>query len=198
MVVYIYIVARFYAMNNLELLPVDSGKKMAELFAKVELFETYMECFALPPYEEQFTADEVQQLFARYAEKGLIILCMDTELYRCAGFFAAVPLSEDQEVAQIAQASGLNVADFWFVEEVGVGKAYRHKQIFSTMEQELRKMIPVQGLLSRTKKINTASLKAHKKLGYRIVPGVRQVVKYQHLSGEERQDERVFMKYWPK
>ena len=55
-----YIVARFYAMNNLELLPVDSGKKMAELFAKVELFGTYMECFALPPYEEHFTAAEVE------------------------------------------------------------------------------------------------------------------------------------------
>lgn len=185
-------------MNNLELLPVDSGKKMAELFARVELFETYMECFALPPYEEHFTAAEVEQLFARYAEKGLIILCLDTELYRCAGFLAAVPLTEDQEVAQIAQESGLNAADFWFLEEGGVGKAYRHKQIFSSMEQEMRQRIPVQGLLSRTKKINTASLKAHKKLGYRIVPGMTQVVKYQHLSGEERQDERVFMKYWPK
>ena len=193
-----YIVARFYAMNNLELLPVDSGKKMAELFARVELFETYMECFALPPYEEHFTAAEVEQLFARYAEKGLIILCLDTELYRCAGFLAAVPLAEDQEVAQIAQENGLNADDFWFLEEGGVGKAYRHKQIFSSMEQEMRCRIPVQGLLSRTKKINTASLKVHKKLGYRIVQGMTQVVKYQHLSGEERQDERVFMKYWPK
>jgi hypothetical protein len=66
------------------------------------------------------------------------------------------------------------------------------------MEQEMRCRIPVRGLLSRTKKINTASLKVHKKLGYRIVPGMTQVVKYQHLSGENRQDERVFMKYWPK
>ncbi len=185
-------------MNNLEILTVNSGREMAELFAKIELFETYTECFALPPYEEQFTAAEVEQLFAQYANKGMIILCLDTELYRCAGFVASVPLEEDPEVAQIARNHGLNTADFWFLEEVGVGKAYRHKQIFSSMEQELRRRIPVWGVLSRTKTINTASLKAHKKLGYRIVQGMTQVVKYQHLSGEQRQDERVFMRYWPK
>lgn len=183
-------------MNNLEILTVNSGREMAELFAKIELFETYTECFALPPYEKQFTAAEVEQLFAQYADKGMIILCLDTELYRCAGFVASVPLEEDPEVAQIARNHGLNTADFWFLEEVGVGKAYRHKQIFSSMEQELRRRIPVQGVLSHTKTINTASLKAHKKLGYRIVQGMTQIVKYQHLSGEQRQDERVFMKYW--
>ena len=51
-------------MNNLEILTVNSGREMAELFAKIELFETYTECFALPPYEKQFTAAEVEQLFA--------------------------------------------------------------------------------------------------------------------------------------
>ena len=185
-------------MNNLELLTVNSGKEMVDLFTKIDFYETYLECFALPPYEEYFTADEVENLFERYADKGLIILCIDTELYRCAGFLAAIPLSEDAEVAQIAKNSGLHVEDFWFLEEGGVGKAYRHKQIFSSLEQEMRIRVPVPGLISRTKTINTASLKAHKKLGYRIVPGMSQVVKYQHLSGENRQDERVFMKYWPK
>ena len=77
-------------MNNLELITVETGEKMAELFAKVELYEIYMECFAQPPYEEVFTADEVQQLFAQYADKGRIILCLDSELDRCAGFLAAV------------------------------------------------------------------------------------------------------------
>lgn len=62
----------------------------------------------------------------------------------------------------------------------------------------MRTKIPVKGLLSRTKTINLASLKAHKKLGYRVVQGMTQLVKYQHLSGEMRQDERVFMKFWPK
>ena len=185
-------------MNNLELITVETGEKMAELFAKVELYEIYMECFAQPPYEEVFTADEVQQLFAQYADKGRIILCLDSELDRCAGFLAAVPLAEDKEVARIAANHGLNVEDYWFLEEGGVGKAYRHRQIFSSMEQEMRTKIPVKGLLSRTKTINLASLKAHKKLGYRVVQGMTQLVKYQHLSGEMRQDERVFMKFWPK
>ena len=185
-------------MNNLELITVETGEKMAELFAKVELYEIYMECFAQPPYEEVFTADEVQQLFAQYADKGRIILCLDSELDRCAGFLAAVPLVEDEEVARIAANHGLNVEDYWFLEEGGVGKAYRHRQIFSSMEQEMRTKIPVKGLLSRTKTINLASLKAHKKLGYRVVQGMTQLVKYQHLSGEMRQDERVFMKYLSK
>ncbi len=185
-------------MNNLELLTVDSGQEMADLFAKIELYEIYLECFAQPPYEEYFTAADVQQLFARYADKGLIIFCMDSELYRCAGFLAAVPLAADQEVAQIAQTHGLPVDEYWFLEEGGVGKAYRHRQIFSSMEQEMRQKIPVKGLLSRTKTTNTASLKAHKKLGYRMVPGMTQLVQYRHLSGDMRQDERVFMKYLPK
>lgn len=185
-------------MNNLELITVDTGEKMAELFAKVELYEIYMECFAQPPYEESFTAAETQQLFARYADKGLIILCLDSELDRCAGFLAAVPLAEDEEVARIAANHGLKVEDYWFLEEGGVGKAYRHRQIFSSMEQEMRTKIPVKGLLSRTKAINHASLKAHKKLGYRVIQGMTQLVEYQHLSGETRQDERVFMRYFPK
>lgn len=185
-------------MNNLELITVNTGQEMADLFAKVELYEIYMECFAQPPYEEYFTAAETQQLFARYADKGRIILCLDSELDRCAGFLAAVPLAEDKEVSQIAESHGLQVEDYWFLEDGGVGKAYRHRQIFSSMEQEMRKQIPVRGLLSRTKTSNTASLKAHKKLGYRMVQGMTQLVKYQHLSGKMRQDERVFMKYWPK
>ncbi len=185
-------------MNNLELLPINTGKKMADLFDEIELYETYMECFAQPPYEEYFTADEVRKLFARYADKGLIILCLDAELDRCAGFLAAVPVAEDREVAQIAAQHGLAVEEYWFLEEGGVGKSYRHRQIFSTMEQEMRKEIPVKGLLSRTKTTNHASLKAHKKLGYRVVQGMTQLVHYQHISGEMRQDERVFMKYYPK
>jgi len=185
-------------MSNLELLTVDTEKKMAELFNKIELYEIYMECFAQPPYEEYFTADEVKKLFARYADKGRIILCLDMELYHCAGFLAAVPLAEDQAVAQIAVNHGLSLDDYWFLEEGGVGKAYRHRQIFSSMEQEMRQKIPVKGLLSRTKTTNHASLKAHKKLGYRMVPGMTQLVNYQHISGEQRQDERVFMKYYPK
>ncbi|SDO98683.1 hypothetical protein [Selenomonas ruminantium] len=185
-------------MNNLELLTIDSGQRMAELFSKIELYEIYLECFAQPPYEEYFTADEVAGLFRSCADKGLIVLCMDSELQRCAGFLAAIPLKNDEEIAQIAKDNGLDPEDYWFLEEGGVGKAYRHRQVFSSMEQEVRRKIPVKGILSRTKATNTASLKAHKKLGYRIVQGMTQTVTYKHLSGEIRQDDRVFMKYWPK
>lgn len=185
-------------MNNLELITVDSGKKMVDLFAKIELYEVYLECFAQPPYEEVFSAAKVADVFARCADKGLIILCLDAEIDRCAGFLAAVPLAEDKEVAELAAAQGLKGEDFWFLEEGGVGKAYRHRKIFSSMEQEMRGKIPVKGLLSRTKTENVASLKAHKKLGYRVIPGMTQLVNYQHLSGENRQDERIFLKYWPK
>lgn len=185
-------------MNNLELRTVDSEQEMVDLFAKIELYEVYMECFAQPPYEEFFSASEVVEIFASCADKGRIILCLDTELDRCAGFLAAVPLAEDEEVSKLAKAQGLNVDDFWFLEEGGVGKAYRHRKIFSGMEQEMRGKIPVKGLLSRTRTDNTASIKAHKKLGYRLVPGMTQKITYQHLSGEMRQDERIFLKYWPK
>lgn len=185
-------------MNNLELLTIDSGQRMAALFTEIELYEIYLECFSQPPYEEYFTADEVARLFRSYADKGLIVLCMDSELARCAGFLAAVPLKDDVEIARIAQNNGINPEDYWFLEEGGVGKAYRHRQIFSSMEQELRRKISAKGIVSRTKATNTASLKAHKKLGYRIVQGMTQLVTYKHLSGEIRQDERIFMKYLPK
>ena len=185
-------------MNNLELITVDSEKEMVDLFTKFELYEVYMECFAQPPYEEVFSASQVADIFAGCADKGLIILCLDVELDRCAGFLAAVPLAENKEVAKLAEAQGLNADAFWFLEEGGVGKAYRHRKIFSSMEQEMREKIPVKGLLSRTRTDNTASIKAHKKLGYRLVPGMTQKVTYQHLSGEIRQDERIFLKYWPK
>ena len=185
-------------MNNLELLTVDSGQQMAELFTKIEFFEIYTECFAQPLYEEYFTAEEVVTLFRSYGDRGLIIICMDTELSRCAGFVAAVPVTEDAEIAAIVKTNGLEPADYWLIEEVGVGKAYRHRHIFANMEQELRQKIAAKGILSRTQKENIASLKAHKKLGYRIVPGMTQLVTYKHLSGEVRQDERIFLKYLPK
>ena len=185
-------------MNNLELITVDSEKEMVDLFAKIELYEVYLECFAQPPYEEVFSATEVAEIFARCADKGLIILCLDAELDRCAGFLAAVPLADDKEVAKLAAEKGLSIEDFWFLEEGGVGKAYRHRKIFSSMVQEMRGKVPVKGLLSRTRTDNTASLKAHKKLGYRLVPGMTQKITYQHLSGEIRQAERIFLKYWPK
>lgn len=185
-------------MNNLELIAVDSSQQMAELFERIELYETYLECFAQPPYEESFTAGEVAALFNDIADKGLIIICIDIELGRCAGFVAAVPLKDDENVAPIAQNQGLNLEDYWFLEEVGVGKAYRHRHIFSSMEQELRQKLGTKGLLSRTRADNVPSLKAHKKLGYRLVPDMTQLVTYKHISGEVRQDERVFMKYYPK
>lgn len=185
-------------MNNLELLTVDSGQQMAELFSKIEFFEIYLECFAQPPYEEYFTAEEVAALFKSYGDKGLIIICMDAELSRCAGFVAAVPVAAETEIAAIARANGLEPADYYFLADVGVGKAYRHRHIFTNMEQELRRKIADKGILSRTQKENIASLKAHKKLGYRIVPGMTQFVTYKHLSGEIRQDERIFLKYLPK
>lgn len=185
-------------MNNLELLTVDSGQQMAELFSRIEFFEIYLECFAQPPYEEYFTAEEVAGLFRSYGDKGIIIICLDVELSRCAGFVAAVPVTADAEIAAIARANGLEPADYWFLEDVGVGKAYRHRHIFSNMAQELRQKIAGKGILSRTQKDNIPSLKAHKKLGYRIVQGMTQLVTYKHLSGEIRQDERIFMKYLPK
>lgn len=180
-------------MNNLEFITVDKASKMAELFAKVQLFEVYRECFSEPPYEEYFTAAEVEKLFESYADKGLIIICLDKELYRCAGFLAAVPLSQDETVAAIAAEHGLQVSDYWFLEEGGVGKSYRKHQIFAAMEEELRAKITVPLLLSRTKTINKASLKAHFKIGYKIIDGMTQRVEYQHISGEIRSDDRVFM-----
>ena len=180
-------------INNLEFITVDNPVSMAELFAKTQLFETYLECFSEPPYEEYFTAEEVEKLFKNYADKGLIIFCLDQEIYRCAGFLAAVPLAKNEAVAAIAAENGLAINDYWFIEEVGVGKAYRKHQIFSDMESELRKKIDVPKLLSRTKTINEASLAAHKKLGYEIIPNMTQRIEYQHLSGEIRSDDRVFM-----
>ena len=179
---------------------VNDGKSL-DFAAERGLLGLYRRVFAEPPYNEDFTDDQVYQEFQdTLKQDGLIFTATEKQgLDRVLGFVSSLPLSRVPEVA--SSVSGIVDADkaAYFAED-GVDKAYRRQGISSIMKNTLVQanwMSGAEHIVLRTSDQNYRQAAAVTRGGGRVISNVFQNVASTRQGGEVMQDRRAFYLFTP-
>ncbi len=157
------------------------------------LVELYQAVFADPPYEEQFTPEEVKSFFELYFMQGVLMLARENT-QNVIGFSASVPLVLEQEIAKIAEQFGIDPEQVWYFADLGVNHEYRRQKIAQALVQAMIAETPADTLLMRTSENNIASQRVNQGVGFEIVDGMEQYVEQTRQSGEVQSDRRIFLR----
>ncbi len=151
---------------------------------KEEVIELYREVFAEPPWNEEWTKEEVERNIEDAINRnGTVLMAGDPEL---VGFAWGYP--DPERAAKVGLGEG-----YFYIAEVAVQKDYRNKGVGTTLMMELERYAVeryrTSGFFFRT--LNEAMIALGKKLGYREL-GYAEQVRKERTSGEVQQDRRVY------
>lgn len=182
-------------MHNLHYIQMKEREDLYSLLNKGIIYKLYEDCFKDPPYEEVFTKTDINAIFLKYLEKGVLMFCAKENKENIIGFVAAIPLKYEEEVADLAKNYGYNPSTDWYYADVGVAKEFRGNGIGRYLAKELIHLIPANKIIMRTQEKNVASLACHKEVGFKIIDGMSQRIEKERTSGITEEDERIFLCY---
>lgn len=156
--------------------------------------EAYREVFALPPYEERFTADEASRVWRMLTRAPHHITLIAVDDGRVIGFGVAIPLHATNKVAR--NLHGLvPPRHTMYLAELGILPDYRGRKLGKYLVKQRIKLID-QGNFShvvlRVADGRTSSFEMYRSLDFTDM-GVSMQVSQRRTDGEIRSDERHFM-----
>lgn len=171
---------------------VTSEKKLQNTLKTLELRDAYRDAFGRPPYNEQFTDSEIDNMFRDYLHSGHVFVAMAEG--KVIAFSATQPLSSEPEVGAILTAqAGIN-PESWYIPDLGVKAAYENRGVGKTLMQRALDAVPGDKAITlRTSVDNVASQRLYTKLGFKVVPGLYQNKTQTRTDGQEATDQRLFM-----
>lgn len=167
-----------------------SQQLSANLFGN-GLISLYQNIFSAPPYFENFYEEKVAEIFKEYLEKGVLFLARTED--EIVGFGAALPLTADQELSNLAIQFGIDPEKTWYMADLGVSPGYRRKGLAE--ELVLARLTSFErgfSVLMRTSRQNFASQSLYRKLLFKQVNGMKQEVEQKRTDGQIRKDGRIF------
>lgn len=171
---------------------IKSMQQLEVALEKQNLIGAY-DVFKDPPYNEQFTDEEVRKTFGSYVQKGMLFVARTAE--QVIGFGATVPLSEEGEIAQLAQTFGISPENAWYMADLGVTKDRREEKIALQLTLIRLDATPEGAtIIMRTSVGNEKSQKLYKEwLGFQQIKGMVQNVKQKRTDGTIETDPRIFL-----
>jgi len=170
---------------------VDNLKSLAALFCNDKLMESYG-VFSQPPYNEQFTNYEIRKIFLEYVKSGLLFVARSEK--QVVGFGAAIPISECNEIALLAEPFNIPLEDTWYMADLGVIAQRRREGIARQLVLARLDAIPKGStVLMRTSTENTASQTLYRSLGFTQIEGMIQNVTQQRTDRTTQTDRRIFL-----
>lgn len=153
----------------------------------------YISIFREPPYQEEFTFDEVRQDFLDYITKGCFLLAIiENEV---VGFMcSSVGLNHINDSIELKMINeGIDYKKDIYISELGVSKNHRRKNISKMLINQFIKLHPHQNMFLRTGVNNNDHvINLYKKYNFSVT-SVREFVINKRANGEEEKDERLYM-----
>lgn len=187
---------------------ISQASQLERFIDNGSLFQLYQDIFSQPPYQEQFTLEEVKSIFAEYAEKGILFLAEDRQKGKLIGFGAALPLKYTGDVREVLK-DAIDVENAWYMADLGVDKDYRRLGIAKTLVQERLRLLPKNATaVMRTSEKNKYSRSLYESLGFNLVESYQiadggigfklkwpivQWVEQKRIDGKTIKDPRIFM-----
>jgi len=169
---------------------IQSTDQLNKAFTTQRLVDAYG-VFSDPPYNEQFTTEEIRDIFSTYVKKGLLFISRTSE--NIIGFGAAVPLREEPSILELAQQFGVDPDTCWYMADLGVVKERRGEKIATSLVLARLNAFPKGSTaIMRTSINNDASQALYKKLGFKQIEGMTQDITQQRTDGTKKTDKRVF------
>ncbi len=159
------------------------------------LIKLYQDVFSQPPYNEQFSEEEIVSIFQEYLKQGKLFIARN-KTDGVIGFGATLPLDIVPNVKIIAKDNGLRIKNAWYMAELGVMSTYRRLGLGKKLVIARLRAIQAQGgrmALMRTSVNNIVSQRLYTNLGFEVVEGMRQQVEQRRTDGKVVADERIFM-----
>ena len=175
--------------------------KSLDFACEQDLLGLYRRIFSEPPYNENFTDDEIYaDLQQTLKQDGLIFTATEKQgLDRVRGFVSSLPLACVPEIVSTVE----NIVDIdktsYFAED-GVERGYRRKGISGLMKTMLLQanwMSGMEHILLRTSDRNYRQAAAVTKTGGRIIADIFQHVASLRQGGQMMQDRRAFYLFTP-
>lgn len=179
-------------VNNV--LQICNNDQLREIFFQGQLDKLYQECFSEPPYREYFSPGQVWNIMATYIKYGLLFINQNPA-GQVTGFVASVPLKIEPEVLALAKPFGFGDEQDWYAADLGVAKSSRRQGLGRKLTLLMVENTPAKRILLRTSKLNLASRQLNESIGFRLVPGLTQVVLQERQNGKTEEDERIFLAY---
>ncbi|MDO5561590.1 MAG: GNAT family N-acetyltransferase [bacterium] len=171
-----------------------SNDQLREIFYQGQLDKLYQQCFSEPPYCEYFSPGKVWEIMTSYIKHGVFFISHD-QAGQATGFVASIPLKDEPEVLALAKPFGFNEEEDWYAADLGVAKSARRQGLGSRLSLTMVDNTPAKHILLRTSKLNLASRQLNEAVGFRLVPGLTQVVRQERQNGKTEDDERIFLVY---
>ena len=154
------------------------------------LIERYQEIFAEPPYFEQFSDNEVRELFTAYTVEGLVFLIQDDPAI--VGFGAVLPFVKSP-VAYLGERFGIDPEHTWYMTELGIKREYRKRGLACQLVQAILNLLTSDNtVILRTSERNIAAQSLYSGLGFQTI-SVTENVSQQRQDGTIQIDKRIFM-----
>lgn len=161
------------------------------------LNDLYQSAFAGPPYNEKFTAKEVEDTFNSYFQSGANIFVAVDNRGTPVAFVTSVPLQSDFSVASVAR-NHVTVDKTAYFAEDGVTTELRQQGVSAAMKSLLISACRESGfeaLLLRTNAYNYRQISAVNKAGGYTLTGLFQQVTSTRSDGKTTQDTRSFYNF---
>jgi ribosomal protein S18 acetylase RimI-like enzyme len=141
------------------------------------LDQLYADVFADPPYNENFSTDEVRNIFQGYLKDRGLILVAGRDVLQPQAFIVATPCQSD--FARICGVKEQDIPKTAYIAEDGVHASMRRLGVSSMMKREILNMLSQCGytdVLLRTSEQNTPQIRAVEKIGGTRLPNAKQTV----------------------
>lgn len=172
---------------------VDDEAQLKKLLVSEKLNDLYRECFSGPPYYEQYSDKQINDIFTEYLSDGKLFVAKAKG--SVIGFGASLPLKSVPEIKTIiANRDGIDGDNCWYMADLGVRSEYRSKGIARTLVAERIKAAPDGAtILMRTSVNNLASQTLYFSQGFRQIEGAYQFVEQLRTDGKSESDKRLFL-----
>ena len=155
------------------------------------LREAYRDAFGRPPYNEQFSNEEIDEMFADYYRDGHVFVAVDKG--DIIAFSATQPITSVPEIGDILAGQEGISPESWYIPDLGIRQVYEGKWIAKNLMQKAIDAIPSDSITLRTTVSNTRSQGLYTSLGFRIVPDLFQEIEQPRTDGQVETDKRLFM-----
>lgn len=178
-----------------------NDRKSLDCACERGLLGLYRRVFSEPPYNEEFTNDQVYAEFQDTLRQNGLVFIATQKLNpdRVLGFVSSLPLSCVPDIAE--RLEGITEPDraAYFAED-GVDKDYRRKGISSLMKTMLIQANWISGadhIVLRTSDQNYRQISAVTKSGGCVISSIFQQVTSPRQGGQIMQDRRAFYLFTP-
>lgn len=180
-----YAIQRISDINRLEQELTDNG-----------LASLYRDAFGKAPYYEQFTDEEINEIFKAYIERGVLIVTRGNDSV-VTGFVAGLPLDEEPRVSEITRPFLASAINPWYFADLGVQENLRRRSMGKTMTRRLLTEMQSDCVVVRTSDNNLISQALFRNVGFQPMAGVFQEVEQERIDGTTRTDRRIFFTIIP-